>query len=219
MGPVVALSAVWRRGLTFHGRSSRPEYWWYALFYVLTLGGLGFGTLFFSQEEGAAGLALVAFLGPALILTVPYFAVGVRRLHDIGRSGWWLSVPLALAFIAEAASGPTAESDLGKALQSLAALSNVALVVFMAMPGEPGPNKFGEPPAAGAKEARTNDGAGEHTADADHVLYEQIGRELKEGDYEPAAWAEAVADGGGEVEIRSRYARLRLTQLRRASGR
>ena len=63
----------------FSGRASRSEYWWFVLFYFL--------------------VALVsAFLGHiisglvALALFLPSLAVAVRRLHDIGKSGWWILI-------------------------------------------------------------------------------------------------------------------------------
>ena len=68
----------------FDGVASRPEFWWFALFvFVVSL-----------------VLAMVApMLGNlfALATLLPQLAVGARRLHDIGKSGWWqflLLVPL-----------------------------------------------------------------------------------------------------------------------------
>jgi uncharacterized membrane protein YhaH (DUF805 family) len=60
----------------FKGRASRSEYWWFALFVVLVS--------FAAGLLGDAANALVA-----LALFLPYLAVSARRLHDIGRSGWW----------------------------------------------------------------------------------------------------------------------------------
>lgn len=61
---------------TFSGRASRPEFWWFTLFQLI----LGLATSMLSETANA--LAALALLLPAL-------AVGARRLHDIGRSGWW----------------------------------------------------------------------------------------------------------------------------------
>ena len=61
---------------TFSGRASRPEFWWFTLFQLL----VGLATSMLSETAYAlAGLALL----------LPALAVGTRRLHDIGRSGWW----------------------------------------------------------------------------------------------------------------------------------
>ncbi len=72
----------------FEGRARRKEYWTFTLgnFLIsLLLGGAGFGF----------GLGL-EYLGSlfGLFVLVPSIAVGVRRLHDTNRSGWWLLVGL-----------------------------------------------------------------------------------------------------------------------------
>jgi uncharacterized membrane protein YhaH (DUF805 family) len=81
---------VFRKYADFSGRARRSEYWFFTLFnvlitIVLALLGLNLVRLFGLNQNGAFGLAylylLVAFL--------PTLAVSVRRLHDIGLSGWW----------------------------------------------------------------------------------------------------------------------------------
>lgn len=59
----------------FKGRASRSEFWWFALFQVVVSIVLGFISY---SLQGLAGLALL----------LPALAVGTRRLHDIGKSGW-----------------------------------------------------------------------------------------------------------------------------------
>ncbi len=61
----------------FSGQASRPEFWWFALFVILVTGAL----LYIS--EVLSSVFLIAVL-------LPLLAVGARRLHDIGKSGWWL---------------------------------------------------------------------------------------------------------------------------------
>ena len=61
---------------TFSGRAARSEYWWFLLFQVLVMG------IFSLLGETVYGIA-------ALLLLLPALAVGARRLHDVGRSGWW----------------------------------------------------------------------------------------------------------------------------------
>lgn len=60
----------------FNGRATRSEFWWWVLFVFL----LSVGGQMISQSLGSL-LSLVTFL--------PSIAVTTRRLHDIGRSGWW----------------------------------------------------------------------------------------------------------------------------------
>ncbi len=61
---------------TFSGRARPSEFWWFALFAFLVPAVLSF-------VVPALGFLL------ALTLLIPSFAVGARRLHDSGRSGWW----------------------------------------------------------------------------------------------------------------------------------
>jgi uncharacterized membrane protein YhaH (DUF805 family) len=71
---------------TFSGRARRSEYWWFWLFTILVQ----------VVTVVVAQVAHVAFL-PALTvlaLIIPGLAVVVRRLHDTGRSGWWLLIVL-----------------------------------------------------------------------------------------------------------------------------
>lgn len=66
----------------FSGRSSRSEYWWFILFNIIV--GAAIGIVFSGTfAEILSGLETLAFLLPGI-------GLGVRRLHDIGKSGWWL---------------------------------------------------------------------------------------------------------------------------------
>ena len=60
----------------FNGRATRPEFWWFALFVTLTAAALTY------MSESLASVFAIAML-------LPFLAVGARRLHDIGKSGWW----------------------------------------------------------------------------------------------------------------------------------
>lgn len=61
----------------FNGRASRSEFWWFALFVTLVTAALAY------IDQNAVSIFSVAIL-------LPFLAVGARRLHDTGRSGWWL---------------------------------------------------------------------------------------------------------------------------------
>jgi uncharacterized membrane protein YhaH (DUF805 family) len=60
----------------FNGRARRAEFWWWVLFVFI----LSWGGQIISQSFGT----LVS-----LVTLLPSLAVGARRLHDTGRSGWW----------------------------------------------------------------------------------------------------------------------------------
>lgn len=113
----------------FSGRAGRAEYWWFFLFNlvvsllasILDAGVLGADS--FRIGLGPAGdQGLVATL-VSLLLFVPNLSVGARRLHDIGRSGWWLLLGL------------------------VPCVGLIVLIVFFATRGEPHPNRYGDVPA------------------------------------------------------------------------
>jgi len=75
----------------FSGRARRKEFWMFALFNFLIALALalimGFGTA--SKSSGLATIGIILYVGYALSIIIPSLAVCVRRLHDVGRSGWW----------------------------------------------------------------------------------------------------------------------------------
>ena len=71
-----AISSCLSQYATFSGRASRSEFWWFFLFQVLV-----------QIAAATLGNTVAALISLGLLL--PALAVGARRLHDIGRSGWW----------------------------------------------------------------------------------------------------------------------------------
>jgi uncharacterized membrane protein YhaH (DUF805 family) len=125
----------------FSGRASRPEYWWFLL---LT--------------------AVASLIGGVLLLVLilPSFAVTVRRLHDLDRSGWWalvpaagLTVPFALfmSVMRDSAAYQSGDTDLNPLTLILYGGAFVVvglqllLLYWFTQPGTPGPNRFGPDPA------------------------------------------------------------------------
>ena len=107
----------------FAGRASRPEYWWYTLANVILIviastidSVFGLNTLLFGIYGPLTALSALSLLSPSL-------AVASRRLHDTGRSGWWI----LLAFIP---------------------LAGLVLIYFLALEGATGPNEYGARPEA-----------------------------------------------------------------------
>ena len=89
----------------FNGRAARPEFWWFFLFQVGVY-------LVASMIHG-----LVYWLAVAALL-LPGLAVGARRLHDIGKSAWWL-------------------------LLAAVPIIGLVLLYFAAQPSQAGSNEYG----------------------------------------------------------------------------
>lgn len=91
----LAVRRVLSKYATFSGRAPRAEFWWWMLacFLILSIAGLIDGLLF-PSTTGPDGFVFYAFQPFSTILSLAFFlpnlAVGVRRLHDIGRRGWWM---------------------------------------------------------------------------------------------------------------------------------
>ena len=103
---------------TFSGRAARPEFWWFALF--LFLGNFLLGLL-----DAAVLPTDVSLLAPlfSLATIVPALAVSVRRLHDTGKSGWWVLLHL------------------------IPVIGFLVMLYLYLQPTEPGDNEYGPQPA------------------------------------------------------------------------
>ena len=109
-----AVKTVLNNYVKFEGRSGRPEYWWYFLAYVIVFVALGVLGSMIGIISWIANLLSLALL-------IPSIAVGIRRFHDIGKSGWWLLLGL------------------------IPILGWIAVIYFAAQPSV-GPNEHGEGP-------------------------------------------------------------------------
>ena len=107
---VQAIKSCLGQYATFSGRATRSEFWWFFLFQVLVMVATSM------LGDVINGIALLALLLPAL-------AVGARRLHDIGRTGWWQ-------------------------LLLLSGIGFLVLLYWWVQPGEGAGNIYGEPSAA-----------------------------------------------------------------------
>ncbi len=97
----------------FSGRASRPDYWYFALCVFVI-------SLVLAIIDAVIGVRLFTSIFSLAIL-IPSVGLGVRRLHDLGRPGWWyfmVLVPL---------------------------VGGIALLVLFCMKGEDKANAYGDP--------------------------------------------------------------------------
>ena len=104
MGPLGAVKSCYSKLLTFSGRASRSEFWWFMVFQILFGAALAGGFIAYLMtipnltqmaKQGVLPMAALVpqmafFFGAQLLLIgLPGLSVMVRRLHDTNRSGWW----------------------------------------------------------------------------------------------------------------------------------
>jgi uncharacterized membrane protein YhaH (DUF805 family) len=94
---------VLKKYATFSGRARRREYWTFALINSLIFTAF-YAIYYIMLARGGSSWLLLSFIFGiyGLIIIIPSWAVVVRRLHDTGRSGWWVfvsMVPLIGEFI------------------------------------------------------------------------------------------------------------------------
>lgn len=172
----------------FNGRSRRSEFWLWVLFRIIVGMLLGTGSMFLiapvmvhMHDHPEMFLSRYFTIWPMfsllhIALLLPTLAVGVRRLHDINRSGWWLLLPHVVAIvgvlvffvlfgtslvnlIVAAKAGGDNISDaqgLQFAMQMIGSLflcvllpvliAEIVMLVFYVTDGTAGPNRFGNDP-------------------------------------------------------------------------
>ena len=166
-----AIRTCFRKYITFSGRASRPEYWWFVLFVIV--GGIvasiidgalfGYETVPVSETE-----VQVETNGPfaaifSLATLLPILAVGWRRMHDTGRSGLYLLYPILVwigigTFASFAGvTGQVMAGDFAAAFAGLvgiimilsmiiAVLSPLIVIWWLTRPTQPGSNQWGPNP-------------------------------------------------------------------------
>lgn len=123
MSFTAAVRSVLSQYVQFGGRARRSEYWWFVLFSILV--GIVAAILDVALGTDSSSSAWSAGLVGTLVnlaLLLPSLAVGVRRLHDTNRSGWWLLIAL------------------------IPLVGAIVLIVFFVQDSTPGPNRFGPSP-------------------------------------------------------------------------
>ena len=113
---------VLKKYAVFTGRSRRKEYWMFVLFNIIISIILNIIDRVLGLDFANTGLLLLIY---DLAILIPSIAVGVRRLHDTNRTGWWLLIAL------------------------VPLVGAIILIVFFAQDSQPGENQYGPNPKAG----------------------------------------------------------------------
>jgi uncharacterized membrane protein YhaH (DUF805 family) len=165
-----AIKTCFRKYVTFSGRATRPEYWYFVLFLFagsIAAGALD-GALFgMAQVEVAPGEFRAQSNGPlslifALVTFIPVISAGWRRMHDSGRSGLHLLYPLIVmvgigSFFGFTFGIDTMDGSMFDNLEGLMLLlfavsmivlmlSPLIVIWWLARPSDPGPNRYGPHP-------------------------------------------------------------------------
>jgi uncharacterized membrane protein YhaH (DUF805 family) len=145
-----AISTCFSKYVTFSGRASRSEYWFFVLF--LVLGGIAAtiidAIIFPGSLTSESGGPFNAIFSLATLL--PSLAVSWRRLHDLDRSGWWIGgfylamiVVVVVAVAIASSSGEDAVFAVIGVIAIAALIYGIVLLVWFCQRGTPGPNRFG----------------------------------------------------------------------------
>ena len=119
---------------TFQGRAARAEFWWFGLFvFIITsiVYAIAGWLVVATMSDGAMSLLGGVAIGVAglfvLVFIIPGLAVTVRRLHDLGYSGWWY---------------------LAQVIPVVGSVISIAMFIGFLMRGNVGGNKYGPDPLA-----------------------------------------------------------------------
>jgi uncharacterized membrane protein YhaH (DUF805 family) len=113
-----AISAGFLNYANFRGRASRSEFWFWALFNnILQIVAIAIDSMLNTELPIAVWVVMLATY-------IPTFAIGVRRLHDTDRSGWWILI------------------------SCIPLIGLIFIFIWWATGGTDGPNRFGPDPLA-----------------------------------------------------------------------
>lgn len=110
---------VLRKYATFTGRARRKEYWMFTLIHLIICFAITIPAVILASngDEELGGIFIILLMLYILATFIPSLAVTVRRLHDTGRSGWWI----LLNFI------PVVNT-----------IGSIVMIIFMCMDSQPG---------------------------------------------------------------------------------
>tara|TARA_B100001964_G_C14159812_1_gene566101 strand:- start:716 stop:1318 length:603 start_codon:yes stop_codon:yes gene_type:complete len=150
--PMVSFQEAIKKGFNnyfvFRGRSTRAEFWWWQLFYIVV-------SIILSIIDSFTGIPNVLQSIFGLVLLIPSISLATRRLHDINKSGWcqllWF-VPVGIGAIIALVSWIGDLHDWAFYGTAIAILIVFTLIVFVLLiywyvrQGDDGSNKYGQDP-------------------------------------------------------------------------
>ena len=114
--------------VSFSGRATKSEFWFFVLFYYSTIFLLTFSMLFFNVGKEIMWLIYAFSLGSLL----PYLGVAIRRLHDSNKSAWYILLPVT----------PSIVSRL-EGFEWVSMVSLAVSILLFSLPNDPKKNKYG----------------------------------------------------------------------------
>jgi uncharacterized membrane protein YhaH (DUF805 family) len=118
--------AALKKYADFSGRAQRSEYWYFFLFYLLIYIALAIVDSLMGSLDENTGIGILTGIF-TLAMLIPSISVGVRRLHDTDRSGWWMLIGL------------------------IPIIGGVVLLVFCVQDSQATDNRFGSNPKIATK--------------------------------------------------------------------
>jgi uncharacterized membrane protein YhaH (DUF805 family) len=95
---------VFQNYANFNGRARRSEYWYFVLFNLIV-------TVMLAIVDGITNFPVLRSIY-SLVVLLPGIAVGVRRMHDVGKNGWYLLIPFYNLVLA-CTEGNTGQNEYG----------------------------------------------------------------------------------------------------------
>jgi uncharacterized membrane protein YhaH (DUF805 family) len=114
--------------VSFSGRATKSEFWFFVLFYYTTIFLLTFSMFYFQMSNVLMWIMYAFSLGSLL----PYLGVAIRRLHDSNKSAWYVLLPLV----------PSIVSRL-EGLEWFGIISLVISILLFSLPSDLKKNKYG----------------------------------------------------------------------------
>lgn len=169
-----SIMSGYQKFFTRSGRAPRSEYWYFLLFYLLLNIAIQLLGIYLRTHDHSGipsillSMVAMGFWLAALATVIPMLMVTVRRVHDIGRTGWWVGVSFINGLLLDGALGYVIfRTTIMHNTQNLQAglpgggmaiiwilgilgLIGIALgltiLVFTILPGNPGENRYGPNP-------------------------------------------------------------------------